>query len=507
MESTGLPVSEFSATVTVPIEMRVLITSVFGGLAALSLVAIGLRPAASSQGRTVILWSSGANPYRTEQIRIFNQMHPDILLKQDTSNNRFEKNIVQISSGVGPDLFDVHRSSFMQAYVEAGVAWNLDGVAAANGIAADADTWPAIRNLITYEGHQYGYPANVGSDKLFYNKNIFDRFGVPYPTGLLTWEEFFALLQRVSGVPPGGGPSIWGTAATNRVLGGATPFLWRKVFYSLRGEYFSADGTKPTVNTEEMRLAFQMHKDALYKYHIMPLSVEFDSMSGQGGWGGSITYFAEGIFATLVGQKSMLGGAATFVEQQKKELARWEALPSAQRTGSKPEVLRMGALAMPHFAGRPPSYEVGSQTVAINPNSPNHEAALTFLRFLASDTYARMVEIYGMPGNPQLVTYDHAISYPELVEREITQLEHDTLQHAYAVRQSPFLLMLDVDRLLNEQIIRLESDSSLEVSDLLAEAQRELETLLQLNLSRDPKLAALHRERRAHSQKTDSAQP
>jgi len=131
----------------------------------------------------------------------------------------------------------------------------------------------------------------------------------------------------------------------------------------------------------------------------------------------------------------------------------------------------------------------------INPDSPHREQALAFLEFLASDTYARMVEVYGMPGNPRQVSYDYPISHPELDEHAITRCVVEMMRSGYQTRKSPFLLNFDVDRVLNEQALRLEADPSLDVRTLLAEAQHELDDLLQLNLRRDPRLAALYRER------------
>ena len=476
--------------------MRIFLVSVFGGLLGLTVVALLLEPAGAPAGVTPLLWASSANPFRLAQIERFNAMHPALRLTLDSSNNRFEKIIVQNSSGVGPDFFDVLTGSYLQSYVESGVAWDLTAKSA--GIAADVDTWPGIHNEITYEGRQYGYPANVGTFLILYNKNVFDRFGVPYPdaTAEMTWPEFIALLQRVSGTPPGGGRPVLGTNAVDYSGRAPSPYFWKTLFYSRHGEFFSPDGTRPTVDTEDMRVAFQLHQDAIFRQHVMPTTVELGTMTGQGGWGnGGITQFAEGHFATIVSGKFALASLRGFVEDQKRRLARWNADPDRQQREPKPEVLRLGVFPLPHFTGLPQSCVALSQTVVINPGSKHRDEALTFLRFLASDTYARMVEIYGMPGNPRQVRYDYPESHVELAEHEITRCVVDSMRYGYQTRKSPFLLNFDVDRVLNEQALRLEADPSLDVRELLVEAQRQLDELLQLNLSRDPRLAALHRER------------
>ena len=476
--------------------MRLTLVSVLGGLLLLSVLAWTLEPPRPPPGVTPLLWASSANPFRLAQIDRFNAMHPALLLTLDRSNNRFEKIIVQNSSGVGPDFFDVLTGSYLQSYVESGVAWDLGGREA--GIKADVDTWPAIHNEITYEGRQYGYPANVGTFLILYNKNVFDRFGEPYPAAdaAMTWDDYIALLQRVSGTAKSDSRPVWGTNAVDYSGRAPSPYFWKTLFYSRHGEFFSADGTRPTVDTEDMRVAFQLHQDAIFRKHVMPTTVDLGTMTGQGGWGnGGITQFAEGHFATIVSGKFALASLRGFVEDQKRRLARWLADPGIQAREPRPEVLRIGVFPLPHFPGMPPSCVALSQTVVINPGSKHRDAALTFLRFLASDTYARMVEIYGMPGNPRQVRYDYPISHEELAEHEITRCVVDSLRDGYQTRKSPFLLNFDVDRVLNEQALRLEADPTLDVRTLLVEAQRELDDLLQLNLRRDPNLAALYRER------------
>ena len=473
--------------------MRLLIASVALGLAGLTAVAISLRPSPLPPGVTPLVWASGGNPYRTAQVAQFNALHPEIRLIQDNNNNRFENVIVQASSGVGPDLYDALNGSYLQAYAETGVALDLTPVAAARGIAADTDTWPSLHNEIMYEGRQYGYPANVGCFIVLYNKNIFDRCGVPYPTAALSWADFFRLLPRVTRAPAADGARVWGTGALVKYANAHEAIFWRMVFYSRHGEFFDAAG-RPAIDTEDMRIAFQLHHDAIFKYGVLPSVVDVSAMSGQGGWGDeAITQFAEGHFATIVSVKSALATLSSFLEQQQRRLARWEHDPERQRREPRPEVLRIGAFPVPFYPGFAPAAIAVGQTVMINPASPHREQALTFLHFLASEAYGRTVLVYGLPGNPRQATADYPISHPELAEREITQCQIDTMRIGYQTRKSPFLLDFDVARVLNQECSRLEADPAANPAELLAEGQQELEGLMRLNLNHNARLAARFR--------------
>jgi multiple sugar transport system substrate-binding protein len=47
-------------------------------------------------------------------------------------------------------------------------------------------------------GGIYGLPVNTTSGALFYNKDLFDRFGVAYPKDAMTWEELYDLAKKMT---------------------------------------------------------------------------------------------------------------------------------------------------------------------------------------------------------------------------------------------------------------------------------------------------------------------
>src|SRR5690606_37191526 len=120
----------------------------------------------------------------------------------------------------------------LQAYVEAGVAWDLTDRAAAAGIdALGPDIWPGMRENVRYLGRQYSYPCNSGVSILIYNKNVFDHLGIPYPEGLMTWDEFIELGIRVRDKARDGTPAY-----------AVTGLDWISLFDGLGGEYFTEEG-------------------------------------------------------------------------------------------------------------------------------------------------------------------------------------------------------------------------------------------------------------------------
>jgi multiple sugar transport system substrate-binding protein len=47
-------------------------------------------------------------------------------------------------------------------------------------------------------GGIYGLPVSTSTVALFYNKDLFDKFGVPYPRDGMTWDELYALAQKMT---------------------------------------------------------------------------------------------------------------------------------------------------------------------------------------------------------------------------------------------------------------------------------------------------------------------
>ncbi|MBO0993297.1 ABC transporter substrate-binding protein [Bacillus sp. SD088] len=59
-----------------------------------------------------------------------------------------------------------------------------------------------VDDLRTYdptgEGHLYGLPLEVGMTAMYYNKDIFDKFGEDYPTDGMTWDEVVDLARKLT---------------------------------------------------------------------------------------------------------------------------------------------------------------------------------------------------------------------------------------------------------------------------------------------------------------------
>jgi multiple sugar transport system substrate-binding protein len=48
------------------------------------------------------------------------------------------------------------------------------------------------------DGGTYGMPVSTTSGALFHNKDLFDKFGVPYPKDGMTWDVLYELAKKMT---------------------------------------------------------------------------------------------------------------------------------------------------------------------------------------------------------------------------------------------------------------------------------------------------------------------
>lgn len=94
----------------------------------------------------------------------------------------------QLLTPTPPDIFfllDFHMVDF----AEAGVLQPLEGFVERDPEFDADDFFPQAFQALSYEGHLYGIPRDVTPLVIFYNQDIFDEEGIPYPTEGWSWDE------------------------------------------------------------------------------------------------------------------------------------------------------------------------------------------------------------------------------------------------------------------------------------------------------------------------------
>ena len=176
-----------------------------------------------------------------------------------------------VSGGEMPDVFWMHSNN-ADKYMGAGVLLNLNDY-----IAADENTdlnnyFEGITALYSQNGNQYALPKDHDTIAIVYNKAIFDKYGVAYPTNDWTWEDFAAKAQEIS--EKGAADGIYGTYCNT----GSNQDTWYNIIYSFGGKVISDDKKTSGFDDPNTLKAMQFVAD-----EILPACPTPDSMASTGG--------------------------------------------------------------------------------------------------------------------------------------------------------------------------------------------------------------------------------
>ena len=163
------------------------------------------------------------------------------------------------SGGELPDVFWMHINE-AEKYMAADILLNLDPYIAADAQTDLSNYYDGIVEIYSYNGSQYALPKDHDTIALLYNKAIFDRYEIEYPTNDWTWEDYAAAAKAIS--EAGAADGVYGTAMnTNDGQDG-----WYNLIYGFGGELINADKTASGMDNENTIAAMTWLADNLFPY-------------------------------------------------------------------------------------------------------------------------------------------------------------------------------------------------------------------------------------------------
>lgn len=138
------------------------------------------------------------------------------------------------SGGTLPDVFWMHINE-AQKYMNGEMLLNLDDYIAADDAIDLSNYYEGIVDLYSLNGTQYAIPKDHDTIALLYNKTIFDKYGVAYPTNDWTWDDFAAAAAEIS--EKGKEDGVYGTAVNTD----DGQNFWHNLIYDFGGKLISED--------------------------------------------------------------------------------------------------------------------------------------------------------------------------------------------------------------------------------------------------------------------------
>ena len=144
-----------------------------------------------STGTKIVLthWGGEAEAqYMKELVERFEKANPGIAIdRMHIPDNYDQKVLTMIAGGTPPDVQTTLRFTYF-SFVAKKIALNLTPHLKEAGFNRDEYFDVGVRPY-TFRGNLYGLPREIDDWVVFYNKDLFEQAGVPYPTGSWTWEE------------------------------------------------------------------------------------------------------------------------------------------------------------------------------------------------------------------------------------------------------------------------------------------------------------------------------
>lgn len=258
------------------------------------------------------------------------------------------------------------------------------------------DTEGLVPGLLDYMREQgggkiYAFTPGFYSQVLYYNKDLFDKFQIEYPTDQMSWNEVLQLARRF---PTDGDKDT-------RLYG--LKMSYNDDLFQIATTLTSADGLtyvnpaqkQMTINSQSWKAAFQTAADAIHSDSLFFESKMYENQNVSDGittYGGSSNdhYLMRDPF--IANRLAMSIGDSGFLSQIKQ---------ANEITSIKDRIIKnWDMVTVPVGQQNPDQSNMISLNnyLSISADSPNKEAAWEFLKYITSDDYARVKSKAGSYG-------------------------------------------------------------------------------------------------------------
>ncbi len=214
---------------------------------------------------TFSLWGDPAEQETTQKaLDVYNDSQDKVYVKalQIGRDEYNEKLQTMATSGEMPDCGMVAEDTV--------IGWARDGLLSDVDIYAGEENMPLDYLAFKYNGKTVAYSAANEVLALWYNKQMFDDAGIPYPPATLdkawTWDEFVEVAKKLTIDANGKHPGEAGFNKNDIVQYGAyvNQYTWQLEVWALSngGSFFSPDGKSVTFDdaaVEAMQKVFDLH--------------------------------------------------------------------------------------------------------------------------------------------------------------------------------------------------------------------------------------------------------
>lgn len=366
-----------------------------------------------------------------KMIAKFNEQYPNV--KVELQSFGYDDYFTQLQSkivgGSAADVFELNFENFV-AYASEDVLLDIgDLIGDTSGFNQTA------LKAFQYDGKQFGIPNSFSNVVLIYNKDLFDKAGVSYPTDDWTWTEMSEAAKKIR-------------AISADTYGLYRPLSFHEFYKGVKqngGSLLSEDGKNFTVNLPQNVETLEIMSDWVTGSNVMPSDAQ---MGGMGDW----DLFKSGRLGMIV------TGIWAFSDFTDNCDFAWDVAVEPGNTAKAT-----------HFF---------SNAYVVNKETTNPEAAAALAAFLAGSKEAAQIRVDASWELPPVTYQDVLDSYLKVTppeNREAVFKSLDYLVTPPVVKQQSEMQEI-ISKYLNNAV-----SGNVSAKDALDACQTELEQKIKLN--------------------------
>ncbi len=199
-------------------------------------------------------------------------IHVDLLHIPD---KYFQKIHALLAANLAPDVMFLNNIQF-PVYASNQAFLDLSPYLQSSTMVQAQDFYPQTLEGFQWQGQIQGVPRDASNLVFFYNKDLFDQAGLPYPTADWTWEQFLETAKKLTRDENGDGtPEQFGVSAHHKNY-----FLfWFPYVWSTGGDIFDAERKHFTLDSPEAVRGLQRFADLRHQHHVAPTRAQAGSLT------------------------------------------------------------------------------------------------------------------------------------------------------------------------------------------------------------------------------------
>lgn len=375
---------------------------------------------------------SGASEEALKKMIVkFNEQYPNV--KVELQSFGYDDYFTQLQSkivgGSAADVFELNFENFV-AYASEDVLLDIgDLIGDTSGFNQTA------LEAFQYDGKQFGIPNSFSNVVLIYNKDLFDKAGVSYPTDDWTWMDMLEAAKKIR-------------ALSADTYGLYRPLSFHEFYKGVKqngGSLLSEDGKNFTVNLPQNVETLEIMSDWVTGSNVMPSDAQ---MGGMGDW----DLFKSGRLGMIV------TGIWAFSDFTDNCDFAWDVAVEPGNTAKAT-----------HFF---------SNAYVVNKETANPEAAAALAAFLAGSKEAAQIRVEASWELPPVTYQDVLDSYLKVTPPENREAVFKSLD--YLVTPPVVKQQSEMQEIISKHLNNAVS-GNVSAKDALDACQTELEQKIKLN--------------------------